>query len=121
MQCSIFLWSTSSRYGGSGRLKDPTGALAFAKVLLEWFPQFSESYQQYIHASQEFPQIISSFMKQPSSFSSRVQATGEQRLRSAVIEPVQRLPRYSLFIDNIVKQTAHGGCIHRIGGVGWDS
>ncbi|APA13238.1 hypothetical protein sscle_10g080080 [Sclerotinia sclerotiorum 1980 UF-70] len=94
--------STSSRYGGSGRLKDPTGALAFAKVLLEWFPQFSESYQQYIHASQEFPQIISSFMKQPSSFSSRVQATGEQRLRSAVIEPVQRLPRYSLFIDNIV-------------------
>ncbi|KAF7886072.1 hypothetical protein EAF00_010175 [Botryotinia globosa] len=94
--------STSSRYGGSGRLKDPTGALAFAKVLLEWFPQFSESYQQYIHASQEFPQIISGFMKQPSSFSSRVQATGEQRLRSAVIEPVQRLPRYSLFIDNIV-------------------
>lgn len=94
--------STSSRYGGSGRLKDPTGALAFAKVLLEWFPQFSDSYQQYIHASQEFPQIISSFMKQPSSFSSRVQATGEQRLRSAVIEPVQRLPRYSLFIDNIV-------------------
>ncbi|ESZ89533.1 hypothetical protein SBOR_10081 [Sclerotinia borealis F-4128] len=94
--------STSSRYGGSGHLKDPTGALAFAKVLLEWFPQFSESYQQYIHASQEFPQIISSFMKQPSSFSSRVQATGEQRLRSAVIEPVQRLPRYSLFIDNIV-------------------
>ncbi|KAM3069380.1 hypothetical protein ACMFMG_005485 [Clarireedia jacksonii] len=94
--------STSSRYGGSGRLKDPTGALAFAKVLLDWFPQFSDSYQEYIHASQDFPQIISSFMKQPSSFSSRVQATGEQRLRSAVIEPVQRLPRYSLFIDNIV-------------------
>ena len=94
--------STGSRYGGTGRLKDPTGALAFAKVLLEWFPQFSECYQEYIHASQEFPQIISSFMKQPSSFSSRVQQTGEQRLRSAVIEPVQRLPRYSLFIDNIV-------------------
>jgi hypothetical protein len=94
--------STGSRYGGTGRLKDPTGALAFAKVLLEWFPQFSDCYQEYIRASQDFPQIITSFMKQQSSFSQRVQQTGEQRLRSAVIEPVQRLPRYSLFIDNIV-------------------
>ena len=94
--------SASSRYGGTGRLKDPTGALAFAKVLLEWFPQFSNCYQEYIRASQEFPQIITSFMKLQSSFSQRVQQTGEQRLRSAVIEPVQRLPRYSLFIDNIV-------------------
>jgi hypothetical protein len=94
--------STGSRYGASGRLKDPTGALAFAKVLLEWFPQFQDCYQEYICASQEFPHIITLFMKQQSSFSSRVQQTGEQRLRSAVIEPVQRLPRYSLFIDNIV-------------------
>lgn len=95
--------SATSRYGDSGRLRDPTGALSFAKVLLEWFPQFSESYQEYINASQEFPQIITSFMKNQSSFSQRVQQTGEQRLRSAVIEPVQRLPRYSLFIDNIAK------------------
>lgn len=94
--------STSSRYGGTGRLKDPTGALAFAKVLLEWFPQFEECYQDYIRASQDFPHIITIFIKQQSSFSQRVQQTGEQRLRSAVIEPVQRLPRYSLFIDNIV-------------------
>ncbi|TAQ91665.1 hypothetical protein B7494_g118 [Chlorociboria aeruginascens] len=94
--------STGSRYGGTGRLKDPTGALAFAKVLLEWFPQFSDCYQEYIRASQDFPQIITSFMKQQSSFSKRVQQAGEQRLRSAIIEPVQRLPRYSLFIDNII-------------------
>jgi hypothetical protein len=93
--------STNSRYGGTGRLKDPTGASAFAKVLLQWFPQFSDCYQEYIRASQEFPQIITGFMKQQSSFTQRVQQTGEQRLRSAVIEPVQRLPRYSLFIDNI--------------------
>lgn len=92
----------ASRYGGTGRAKDPTGALAFAKVLLEWFPLFSDCYQDYIRASQEFPQIITSFLKQQSSFSQRVQQTGEQRLRSAIIEPVQRLPRYSLFIDNIV-------------------
>ncbi|KAI1003508.1 hypothetical protein K3495_g4696 [Podosphaera aphanis] len=94
--------STSSRYGGTGRLKDPTGALSFAKTLVEWFPQFSDCYQEYIRASQNFPQIITSFVKQQSSFSKRLQQAGEQRLRSAVIEPVQRLPRYSLFIDNIV-------------------
>jgi hypothetical protein len=92
----------ASQYGGTGRPKDPTGALAFAKALLEWFPRFSDCYQDYIRASQEFPQIITSFLKQQSSFSQRVQQNGEQRLRSAVIEPVQRLPRYSLFIDNIV-------------------
>lgn len=92
----------ASRYGGNGRIKDPTGAFAFAKTLLEWFPRFSDCYQEYIRASQNFPQIITSFLKQQSSFSQRVQHTGEQRLRSAIIEPVQRLPRYSLFIDNIV-------------------
>lgn len=94
--------STGSRYGGYGRLKDHTGAHAFSKVLLEWFPRFSDSYQEYIRASQGFPEILSGFIRQQSSFSQRIQQTGEQRLRSAIIEPVQRLPRYSLFIDNIV-------------------
>ncbi|KFY15080.1 hypothetical protein V492_02242 [Pseudogymnoascus sp. VKM F-4246] len=90
------------RYGGTGRPKDPTGATGFAKVLLEWFPQFADCYQDYIRASQDFPQLISTYARQQSSFSQRVQQTGEQKLRSSVIEPVQRLPRYSLFIDNIV-------------------
>lgn len=92
----------ASRYGGTGRSRDPTGALAFAKVLLEWFPKFGDCYQDYIRSSQEFPKLISTFLKQQSSFSQRVHQTGEQKLRSAIIEPVQRLPRYSLFIDNIV-------------------
>lgn len=94
--------STGSRYGGIDRPKDRTGVLAFSKVLLEWFPLFLGCYQEYIRASQGFPQIITSFLNQQSSFSKRVQQSGEQRLRSIVIEPVQRLPRYSLFIDNIV-------------------
>ena len=37
-----------------------------------------------------------------STFTQRVRHTGEQRLKSMLIEPVQRLPRYTLFIDNIV-------------------
>ncbi|RKF72085.1 putative rho guanine nucleotide exchange factor gef2 [Golovinomyces cichoracearum] len=94
--------STSSRSGINKQPQDPTGALSFAMSLLEWFPQFSDCYRDYIRASQLFPQTITSFIKQQSSFSKRVQVTGEQQLRSAVIEPVQRLPRYSLFIDNIV-------------------
>ncbi|KAG9240236.1 hypothetical protein BJ878DRAFT_307164 [Calycina marina] len=108
--------SSNSRHGGSNRTKDPTGAVRFAKVLLEWFPRFTECYQDYMHASLEFPQIISSFMQQPSSFSQRVQQNGEQRLRSAIIEPVQRLPRYSLFIDNIVNYlpVAHPALIYML-------
>jgi hypothetical protein len=86
----------------SGKSKDPSGAFAIAKVMLEWFPQFTDCYQDYIRASQNFPQLITSFMGQQSSFSQRVAVTGEQHLRSTVIEPVQRLPRYSLVIDQIV-------------------
>ena len=108
--------SNSSRHGGSSRAKDPTGALRFAKALLEWFPQFTECYQDYMHASQDFPQILTSFIQQQSSFSRRVQQTGEQRLRSAIIEPVQRLPRYSLFIDNIINYlpVAHPAVPHML-------
>lgn len=91
------------RDGPSGRPTDPTGAQTFAKLCLAWFPRFSEFYQDYIRASQDFPQLISDFARPQSAFCQGVQQVGEQRLRSVVIEPVQRLPRYNLFIDNIVK------------------
>ncbi|CAJ2502047.1 Uu.00g049000.m01.CDS01 [Anthostomella pinea] len=98
--------TTSSRVGVSGSLigktKDASGALAMAKIMLEWFPKFTDCYQDYIRSSQNFPQLITSFVNQHSSFSQRVALTGEQHLRSTVIEPVQRLPRYSLVIDQIV-------------------
>ncbi|KAK6085583.1 RhoGEF domain-containing protein [Seiridium cupressi] len=96
--------STKTGFAGSvaGKSKDASGALAVARVMLEWFPKFTDCYQDYIRASQEFPQLITSFIGQQSSFSQRVAVTGEQHLRSTVIEPVQRLPRYSLVIDQIV-------------------
>lgn len=96
--------STRSGVPGSsaGKLKDPSGTLAIARLMLEWFPKFTDCYQDYIRASQNFPQLITSFVGQQSSFSQRVAVTGEQYLRSTVIEPVQRLPRYSLVIDQIV-------------------
>ncbi|KAI0175841.1 hypothetical protein GGR52DRAFT_332170 [Hypoxylon sp. FL1284] len=98
--------SASSRVGVTGSLagktRDASGAVAMAKIMLEWFPKFTDCYQDYIRASQNFPQLITSFIGQQSSFSQRLAVTGEQHLRSAVIEPVQRLPRYSLVIDQIV-------------------
>lgn len=88
--------------------KDPpdvTGAVAVAKALIEWFPQFGDCYTDYMGAHANFSHILKGFTKDTnSSFSKRVYETGEQRLMSMLIEPVQRLPRYNLYIDNIVKQ-----------------
>lgn len=85
-----------------GRVRDPSGCLAMAKLFLEWFPNFTECYQDYIKASQHFPTLLNSFLDQQSSFRQRVAQAGEQAVRSILIEPVQRLPRYSLLIDQIV-------------------
>ncbi|KAL1868218.1 hypothetical protein VTK73DRAFT_3811 [Phialemonium thermophilum] len=90
------------RTGGSSRVKDPTGALTMARIFLEWFPRFTDCYQDYIRASQDFPHLLNSFLDQQSSFRQRVTQKGEQAIRSILIEPVQRLPRYSLLIDQIV-------------------
>jgi hypothetical protein len=88
--------------------KDPldvTGAASVAKALVEWFPQFGDCYTDYMAAHGDFSQLLKAFTKDTaSSFSKRVYETGEQRLTSMLIEPVQRLPRYNLYIDNIIKQ-----------------
>lgn len=83
--------------------KDPIGVVAFAKALLEWFPRFSQPYAEYMRAHTGFSQTLNSFMRDNnSSFSKRVHETGEQTLRSLLMEPVQRLPRYSLLIDTMM-------------------
>ena len=86
-----------------GRRRDPTGNLHFAKALLRWFPNFMGPYQDYLRASTSFSAIISQILADHlSAGSNHLHEFGEQRLRSALIEPVQRLPRYSLFIDNMI-------------------
>jgi hypothetical protein len=90
---------------GRPRPRDLTGADLLAKVLLEYFPLFREPYQAYLRASTEFPSILNEVLRDSASnFSQALIATGEQRLRSWLIEPVQRLPRYSLFIDALVQE-----------------
>lgn len=86
-----------------GRKRDSTGTTSFARALLKWFPDFMSPYQDYMRASMNFPQIMNGALQdQTSIFTRQVYEFGEQRLRSILIEPVQRLPRYSLFIDNMV-------------------
>jgi hypothetical protein len=82
--------------------KDAMGSIAFANALLEWFPRFSKPYAEYMRTHNGFTQTLNSFLKDnKSSFSRRVYETGEQKLRSLLMEPVQRLPRYSLLIDTM--------------------
>ena len=86
-----------------GRRRDPTGVTHFAKALLRWFPRFIDPYQEYLRISADFPVTIGRILEETSSdAAAHLQDFGEQRLRSALIEPVQRLPRYSLLIDNVV-------------------
>lgn len=86
-----------------GRKWDPTGASEFAMGLLKWFPQFTSPYHEYVRASVAFSDIINEGLQDSATrFLSLVNDIGEQRLRSSLIEPIQRLPRYSLFIDNMV-------------------
>ncbi|KAM3515663.1 hypothetical protein MY11210_000641 [Beauveria gryllotalpidicola] len=87
----------SPRQAGMARPKDPIGAFAMAKAFLEWFPKFSDCYRDYIKASQHFPTSMDGFLD-PQATPQR----GDQATKSALIEPVQRLPRYSLLIDQIV-------------------
>lgn len=73
------------------------------KCCVRRFPEFKDCYAEYLRASSEFSHLLGKFGKDKhSSFSKRVQQTGEQKLKSLIIEPVQRLPRYTLLIDNMV-------------------
>jgi hypothetical protein len=98
--------SDDTPYSSAGQTTtDLTGSLTLATCLRDWFPKFSAHYINYTSSHAQFPQILKNFTKDGnSSFSQRVQETGEQRLMSMLIEPVQRLPRYNLYIDNILKQ-----------------
>ncbi|KAI9836385.1 MAG: hypothetical protein M1819_001414 [Sarea resinae] len=93
-----------NRAKNSNRATDGTGVLAFSEVLLDWFPKFASCYTDYLRASSDFNPLLSGLLKEnASTLSQRVHQIGEQRLRSMIFEPIQRLPRYSLYIDSIVK------------------
>jgi len=85
-----------------GRMRDVTGATSFAKTLLKWLPRFKDPYQDYMRLSTNLSSTLNEALRSDASISARVQALGEQNLRSLLIEPVQRLPRYSLLVDSMI-------------------
>lgn len=85
-----------------GQKMDSMGVLALARILLHWLPRFSLPYKEYMRAHQAFNQTLNRFMSDAqSSFSKRVHDTGEKKMRSLLMEPIQRLPRYGLLIDSM--------------------
>lgn len=82
--------------------RSASAVLSFSKIMLEYFPKFKGPYQDYLRASGQFSKLLTELSRDKDSpCALAIQNTGEQRLRSWLIEPVQRLPRYSLFIDNM--------------------
>ena len=84
---------------------DSTGASTVAACMLDWFPKFAGCYGEYISANSEVGQTLRTLMAVEASLVAQaIQEIGEQRLMSLLIEPIQRLPRYSLYIENITRQ-----------------
>ncbi|KAL9022408.1 MAG: hypothetical protein Q9185_000314 [Variospora sp. 1 TL-2023] len=87
------------------RRRDPTGTLAFAKTFLTWLPKFTDPYQDYMRMNAGLSEALHAAHNVDTPALSQILFNfGEQRLRSMLIEPVQRLPRYSLLLDNIISQ-----------------
>ncbi|KAI9665506.1 MAG: hypothetical protein M1831_001648 [Alyxoria varia] len=94
-----------TRSASQPRSTDPTGAMSMANCILEWAPKFSELYREYMRSHRDCGRHLKILMVDATSaLAQKVHSIGEQRLMSTLIEPVQRLPRYGLYIDNIVKQ-----------------
>ncbi|CAD0017106.1 unnamed protein product [Aureobasidium pullulans] len=86
-------------------IEDTIGLTEFAKCLIEWFPKFAECYPSYMQAHSRFPRLMRRLARiGDASILDKIQSFGEKRLNSLLIEPVQRLPRYTLYIDSIAKQ-----------------
>ncbi|KAK6413012.1 hypothetical protein LTR81_013122 [Elasticomyces elasticus] len=84
---------------------DLQGIGAIAQCLCDWLPHFADPYGQYMKAQAQSAQVLRGlFRSTDTALLGALQETGEQRLTSLLIEPIQRLPRYTLYIDSIAKQ-----------------
>ncbi|KAK6433363.1 hypothetical protein LTR95_010460 [Oleoguttula sp. CCFEE 5521] len=78
--------------------------VVIASYCQQWFPRFAEAYSAYMRTHSAAAQQLKSLLRSDSSLASKLSDVGEQQLTSLLIEPVQRLPRYNLYIDGITKQ-----------------
>lgn len=85
--------------------EDTQGIAAIAKCFCEWFPKFSDSYVSYMKSHASASLLCRNALRgEETALSLALREVGEQKLTSLLIEPVQRLPRYNLYIDSIAKQ-----------------
>lgn len=95
--------------------EDTQGVVAIAKCFCEWFPKFAGSYASYIKSHGPAALLCRQTLRgSETALSAALHDVGEQKLTSLLIEPVQRLPRYTLYIDSISKQlpTKHPALQH---------
>ncbi|GAM85001.1 hypothetical protein ANO11243_030040 [Dothideomycetidae sp. 11243] len=84
---------------------DGIGLEPFARALMDHLPGTQSAYSDYMTSHATFSTLIKSVMKSSDTeLVNSVHDIGEQRLTSLLIEPIQRLPRYTLYIDTISKQ-----------------
>jgi hypothetical protein len=83
---------------------DASGLIRVAQCLCQWLPQFADCYSDYLSTHAHASQTLRTLLRSGDSLAAELQDIGEQKLTSLLIEPVQRLPRYNLYIDNLTKQ-----------------
>ena len=77
----------------TGHVKDPVGAHAFAKVLLTNFPKFLVPYREYLDIHSRISSNLGNYLKEGTY--------SVQQAPSLLMEPAQRISRYSLYIDSM--------------------
>lgn len=83
---------------------DASGLVRVARCLCQWLPRFAACYTDYLSTHAHASQTLRTLLRSGDSLAAELQEIGEQKLTSLLIEPIQRLPRYNLYIDNLAKQ-----------------
>ncbi|KAK6332318.1 hypothetical protein TWF696_003036 [Orbilia brochopaga] len=86
----------------SKAMDDDHGVEGIADVFLRHFPSFHNPYSHYIALNPASSGLVGELMRSGSAFSQRMAGYGEQYLKSTLMEPIQRLPRYTLIIDGVL-------------------
>ena len=75
-----------------------------ADVLSNWAPRFKPIYEDYFRFYKcSMLQVRSALLYLDTGVGIRARQLGEQRLMSMLIEPIQRLPRYTMILGNMIE------------------
>jgi len=84
---------------------DKIGIIPFSQMLVKHFPQFETGYIEYMRLYEQSAYLMKQLKEsQNEDLMETIKEIGEKHLMSLLIEPVQRLPRYSLYLDTMLKK-----------------